>query len=266
LLGSVKPNVGHLDRASGVTGLIKVIQSLRHELIPGTLNFNQPNPEIDFANSPFRVTAENTPWPRTPGQPRIAGLSSLGTGGTNSHAIVTEAPDPAPRPARPRRWQLLPVSARSAGAAEAACAGLADRLREQPGLDLGDVAYTLQVGRKTFNHRRFVVADESGLAADRLVDPAAVLGRNDATVGRKVGFLLAGVGEQYPGMVAQLYADEPGFRADVEECLSVLGLASASALSDAFVPNSSPTQGGSLADLLGRTGTGKHARSTAEAQ
>jgi acyl transferase domain-containing protein/acyl carrier protein len=266
LLGSVKPNVGHLDRASGVTGLIKVIQSLRHELIPGTLNFNQPNPEIDFVNSPFRVTAENTPWPRTPGQPRIAGLSSLGTGGTNSHAIVTEAPDPAPRTPRPRRWQLLPVSARSADAAEAACAALADRLREQPELDLGDVAYTLQVGRKTFNHRRFVLADETGLAADRLVDPAAVLGRHDATVGRKVGFLLAGVGEQYPGMVAQLYADEPGFRADVEECLSVLGLASASALSDAFVPVSTPSQGGTLADLLGRTGTGQPTRSTAEAQ
>jgi len=266
LLGSVKPNVGHLDRASGVTGLIKVVQSLRHELIPGTRNFNTPNPEIDFANSPFRVTAEPTAWPRTPGKARIAGLSSLGTGGTNSHAILTEAPELGPRAPRPRRWQVLPVSARSADAAQAACDRLADRLREDPELDLGDVAYTLQVGRKTFNHRRFVVADETGTAAGKLTDPAAVLGRSDGTVGRKVGFLLAGVGEQYPGMVAQLYADEPGFRADVEQCLTELNLASASELSDAFVPTSNPAQGGTLADLLGRTATGQAARSTAEAQ
>jgi len=266
LLGSVKPNVGHLDRASGVTGLIKVVQSLRHELIPGTVNFQTPNPEINFGNSPFRVSAENTAWPRVAGQPRLAGVSSLGAGGTNAHAIVSEAPEPAPRGQRPRRWQVLPVSARSASAAEASCGQLAERLREQPELDLGDVAYTLQVGRKTFNHRRFVIADETGTAADRLVDPAAVLGRNDGTVGRQVGFLLAGVGEQYPGMVAQLYADEPGFRGDVEECLTVLNLASASELSDAFVPGDSPAAGGTLADLLGRTGTGQRARSAAEAQ
>jgi acyl transferase domain-containing protein/acyl carrier protein len=266
LLGSVKPNVGHLDRASGVTGLIKVVQSLRHELIPGTLNFNTPNPEIDFANSPFRVTAQPTPWPRTPGKARIAGLSSLGTGGTNSHAVLTEAPEHAPRGPRPRRWQVLPVSARSTNSVEAACARLADRLAEEPELDLGDVAYTLQVGRKTFNHRRFVVADETGTAAARLTDPAAVLGRTDGTVGRKVGFLLAGVGEQYPGMVAQLYADETGFRADVERCLTELNLASPSELSDAFVPTSAPSSGGTLAELLGRTSSGHPARSTAEAQ
>ncbi len=261
LLGSVKPNVGHLDRASGVTGLIKVIQALRHEVIPGTRNFTTPNPEIDFANSPFRVSATPTPWPRRPDRPRIAGLSSLGTGGTNAHAIISEAPVPAPRPARPRRWQVVPVSARSEAAVTRACARLADRLDQEPGLDLGDVAYTLQVGRKVYNHKRFVLADGTPAAAMLLRDPAAQLGRNDATVGRAVGFVIAGVGEQYPGMIAALYADEPGVRADVDECLSLLGLGTVAELSDIFVApaggaNPADTAGAELARLLGRTPAG----------
>ena len=240
LLGSVKPNVGHLDRASGATGLIKVVQSLRHELIPGTANFTTPNPEIDFAHSPFRVTAEPTPWPRRADRPRIAGLSSLGTGGTNVHAIITEAPLPAARPPRPRRWQILPLSARSKQAAEQSCARLAEALAGAPDvdtdLDLGDVAFTLQTGRKLFNHRSFVVADSLAGAVGALSDPAARLSRAEATFGRGVGFLIAGVGEQYPGMVAQLYQEEPGFRADVDRCLRILGLADAAELSDVFVP------------------------------
>ncbi|MFI7448360.1 SDR family NAD(P)-dependent oxidoreductase [Nonomuraea sp. NPDC049714] len=252
VLGSIKPNVGHLDRASGVTGLIKVVQSLRHELIPGTLHYNKPNPEIDFAGSPFRVTAETTPWRSDPDRPRIAGISSLGMGGTNAHAIVTEAPRPAERRARSRRRQILPVSARSAAAADQACARLAGRLADSSD-DLGDVAFTLQAGRKVFNHRRFVVADSTGEAAARLADPAGPLGRNDATTGRKVGFLIAGVGEQYPGMVASLYASEPGFRADVDECLTVLGLTEAAQLSDVFVPvERAQAPAGDLAGLLGR--------------
>jgi acyl transferase domain-containing protein len=253
LLGSVKPNVGHLDRASGATGLIKVIQSLRHELIPGTRNFRRPNAEIDFENSPFRVTAEPTPWPRRADQPRIAGLSSLGTGGTNAHAIVSEAPTPALRPARGRRWQVLPVSARSETAAVRACDNLAERLAAAPDLDLGDVAYTLQMGRKVFHHRKVVVAESTSGAAISLSDTAARLGRKDATVGRKVGFLIAGVGEQYPGMVATMYDEEPGYRADVDECVAVLGLSRAAELSDMFVEADRGAHGGTdLAVLLGR--------------
>jgi acyl transferase domain-containing protein len=262
LLGSVKPNVGHLDRASGVTGLIKVVQSLRHELIPGTRNFTTPNPEIDFDNSPFRVTAEPTPWPRRPNRPRIAGLSSLGTGGTNAHAIIVEAPPARPRPPWPRRWQLVPVSARSEQAAADSCIRLADRLTAEPSLDLGDVAYTLQVGRKVFNHRAVVVADSTAGAAARLTDPTKRLSRKDATIGRRTGYLIAGVGEQYPGMVAALYTDEPTFRADVDECLDILGVGEAAELSDMFVATGDgPDDGaGDLAALLGRVRNGSDGR------
>ena len=254
LLGSIKPNVGHLDRASGGTGLIKVVQSLRHELIPGTRNFESPNPEIDFANSPFRVTAEPTPWPRNPDRPRIAGVSSLGMGGTNAHAIITEAPEPAPRPERPRRWQILPVSARSEQAAAESCTRLSEWLAAAPGLDIGDVAYTLQVGRRLFNHRRIVVADSTGRASTVLAGGPGMRARHDPAVGRSVGFLIAGVGEQYPGMVAALYADEPEFRQDVDECLSVLGMTEPSQLSDMFTPaeRTDNDAASDLARLLGR--------------
>ena len=255
VLGSVKPNVGHLDRASGVTGLIKVIQSLRHELIPGTVNFTEPNPEIDFENSPFYVTSEPTPWPRRADRRRIAGLSSLGTGGTNVHAIIAEAPPVAPRPERPHRWQVVPVSARSKQAAEQACARLADHLAAAPDLDLGDVAFTMQAGRKTFQHRKVVVADSTAGAVARLSDATAQLSRTDVTVGRRVGFLIAGVGEQYPGMVAALYADEPGFREDVDECLAILNLTHAGELSDIFIRTERDHAiAGDLARMLGRTG------------
>ncbi|MBP2707748.1 SDR family NAD(P)-dependent oxidoreductase [Microbispora sp. RL4-1S] len=252
LLGSIKPNVGHLDRASGATGLIKVVQSLRHDLIPGTLHYRSPNPEIDFANSPFRVTAAPTPWPRTADRPRIAGVSSLGMGGTNAHVIVQEAPEPAPRETRRRRVQVLPFSARSTAAADRARERLAERLAGAAD-DLGDVAYTLQTGRKVFQHRRFVVASSAEEAAARLGDPVGALGRTDATVGRKAGFLIAGVGEQYPGMVAGLYAEEPSFRADVDECLAVLGLTDPAQLSDVFTPaERDPAAAGDLARMLGR--------------
>lgn len=263
LLGSVKPNVGHLDRASGVTGLIKVVQSLQHELIPGTLNFRTPNPEIDFDNSPFRVTAEPTPWPRSD-RPRIAGLSSLGTGGTNAHAIITEGPVTPERPERPRRWQVLPMSARSSAALDAACDRLVERLAAAPDLDLGDVAYTLQVGRKVFSHRRVLLADTVAGAVAGFADPTAVLGRTDATVGRKAGLLIAGVGEQYPGMVAQLYAEEPDFRAEVDECVAILGLAGPAELSDMFEDSTPAAGAGDLARMLGRDGAATR-RPTADA-
>jgi acyl transferase domain-containing protein/NAD(P)-dependent dehydrogenase (short-subunit alcohol dehydrogenase family) len=251
LLGSVKPNVGHLDRASGVTGLIKVVQSLRHELIPGTVNYTAPNAEIDFAASPFRVTATATPWPRQPDRPRIAGLNSLGTGGTNVHAIITEAPEPAPRPRRRGRWQILPLSARTKDAADEACTRLAGYLADEPGLDLGDVAFSLQAGRKGFQHRRVVIADSEQAAVTRLSAPETRLTGSEVVVGREAGFLIAGVGEQYPGMVADLYEEEPTFRADVDECVAILGLASAAELSDMFVPaRRGPAS--DLAALLGR--------------
>jgi acyl transferase domain-containing protein len=253
LIGSVKPNIGHLDRASGVTGLIKLVNCLQHEVVPGTVNYTAPNREIDFASSPFWVSATPVSWPRREDRKRIAGLTSLGTGGTNVHAIITEAPPVPPRPQRPRRWQVVPVSARSKQAAEQSAARLAAHLEAHPGLDLGDVAFTQQAGRKLFHHRKVVIADTAARAAAKLADPAAQLSRADVTVGRLAGFLIAGVGEQYPGMTFSLYEAEQSFRADVDECVAILGLTDAAQLSDMFTAaRRDQAAAGDLAALLGR--------------
>jgi acyl transferase domain-containing protein len=225
-IGSVKTNVGHLDRAAGVTGLIKIVESMRHETIPALLHFTSPNPEIDFANTPFYPAAETTPWPRTD-KPRIAGLNSLGVGGTNIHVLVQEAPLPAPRPANPRRWQFLPLSARTEAAVGQSCDRLVGHLTADPGADLGDVAYTLQSGRTVFGHRRVAVVDSVDAAVTAFGDTSGsrgrLLSRADTTNGRSTAFLLAGVGEHYAGMVADLYEQEPVFRAHVEQCQRILG-------------------------------------------
>ncbi|HEY1918705.1 MAG TPA: SDR family NAD(P)-dependent oxidoreductase [Streptosporangiaceae bacterium] len=253
LIGSVKPNIGHLDRASGVTGLIKLVNCLQHEVVPGTVNYTAPNREIDFESSPFWVSAEPVPWPRQDDRKRIAGLTSLGTGGTNVHAIVTEAPPAPPRAQRPRRWQVIPVSARSKQSAEQSAARLAAHLEQNPDLDLGDVAFTQAAGRKLFHHRKVVIADTAATAATKLADPTAQLSRSDVTVGRPTGFLIAGVGEQYPGMIFSLYEAEQSFRADVDECVALLGLPSVAQLSDMFTDTRRDAAvAGDLAALLGR--------------
>jgi acyl transferase domain-containing protein len=270
-IGSVKTNVGHLDRAAGVTGLIKVVQAMRHRQLPRTLHYRRPNPEIDFASSPFYVTTELAPWRRRAGRPRVAGINSLGMGGTNVHVVVQEA---AELPTRPppdalRRYHILPVSARSTAAAEAFCRSLAQHLRTNPDVELADVAYTLQAGRKVFEHRRVATACSIGEAAvafgardsesDRVPPPTtALLQRTDATLRRPTAFLIAGVGEHYPGMVAQLYTREPTFRAIVKECCELLG-ESFPADVEGLLSRPTPTRvnsdrrDGELARMLGRT-------------
>src|SRR5512145_194190 len=150
-IGSVKPNVGHLDRASGVTGLIKTALALHHQLLPPSLDFEEPNPDLDLANSPFYVNTTAQPWPIGT-TPRRAGVSSFGLGGTNAHVILEEAPARSPSPpAQP--WQLLLLSAKTATALETAAANLDAYLQAHPDLNLADVAYTLQVGRVALDHR-----------------------------------------------------------------------------------------------------------------
>src|SRR6185312_5599663 len=143
-------------------------------------------------------------------------------------------------------------SARTSTAIEQSCRRLSEHLAADPSLELGDVAYTLQLGRKVFGHRKFVVSDDLGKAVTIFGAPSSPFSRVDSTVGRKVGFLIAGVGEQYPGMVAELYADEPEFRATVDECLGLLGLSDVGELSDIFAGARAASQGNDLARLLGR--------------
>jgi amino acid adenylation domain-containing protein len=216
-LGSVKSNIGHTGSAAGIAGLIKTVLALEHREIPPSLHFENPNPRLQLAGSPFRVAAALAPWPAGEGEPRRAGVSSFGLGGTNAHAVLEEAPEPPPAgPARP--WHLLALSARTETALEAATDRLADHLARHPEEDLADVAYTLHTGRRGMEHRRILVCRdrEDALAALASRDPRRVQGSAVAAVagaGRPVAFVFAGLGEQYPGMARGLYRDEPGFRA-----------------------------------------------------
>ncbi|GIV97574.1 MAG: polyketide synthase [Herpetosiphonaceae bacterium] len=221
-IGSVKTNVGHLDAAAGVAGLIKTVLALQHKAIPPSLHFTAPNPEIDFANSPFYVNAQLRDWPSN-GGPRRAGVSSFGIGGTNAHAIVEEPPAPAPTsPARP--WKLLVLSARTPAALEARTKDLIEHLTAHPELDIADVCYTLQVGRKAFAQRKVVLCRdrEDALAALESADPERIAGGVAEQTNRPVIFMFPGQGSQHVGMAQELYASEPTFRKHIDQCATLL--------------------------------------------
>ena len=218
-LGSVKTNFGHLDAAAGVAGLIKTVLALQQRQIPPSLHFHTPNPEIDFASSPFYVNAALREWTGE-GGPLRAGVSSFGIGGTNAHVVLEEAPPPAsPSPSRP--WQLLILSARSPAALEAATERLAGHLQRHPELDLADVAYTCQVGRRAFAHRRAVVCRDLDEAVAALETGRGLMTHGEAPP-RPVAFLFPGGGAQHAGMGRDLYREEPVFREQIDLCASLL--------------------------------------------
>jgi len=163
-VGSVKTNIGHLDAASGIASFIKTVLALQNKVIPPSLYFKKPNPGIDFENSPFYVNATRSDW-QTDGNPRRAGISSFGVGGTNVHLVLEEAPavDPPKSNLFDRPYYLLSISARSEAALNKATANLVEYLQNNSGIYLPDLAYTLSIGRKAFNYRRvFVCKDIDG--------------------------------------------------------------------------------------------------------
>ncbi|MBB3257989.1 amino acid adenylation domain-containing protein [Paraburkholderia bannensis] len=209
-LGSAKANVGHLDAAAGVTGLIAASLALRDRTLPPLLHFQSPNPGIDAASSPFYFNATARAWDDGP-TPRRAGVSSFGVGGTNVHVVLEEAPKRARVQANAQpALQLLPLSARSAGALERAKANLASHLAARPSISLGDVAATLQTGRRAFPHRAVIVADSLDQALAKLQKGAIEAQAPQATP--PVVFMFPGQGAQYPGMGAALYRTEPVYR------------------------------------------------------
>ncbi|MEV4836946.1 SDR family NAD(P)-dependent oxidoreductase [Nonomuraea sp. NPDC049486] len=217
-IGSVKTNIGHLGPAAGIAGFIKTVLALEHGMIPPSLNYERPNPRIDFESGPFRVNATLTKW-ETNGHPRRAGVSSFGIGGTNAHVVVEQAP-PAPLPtARPRPAHLLQLSARTPAALDAAVRRLAGHLEDRE-VSLADVAHTLRTGRKQHKHRAAVVAADPADAVAALRDSRRVTKAKAGTP--RVAWLFSGQGAQYAGMGAGLYRTEPVFAAAVDECAALL--------------------------------------------
>ncbi|HWS55476.1 MAG TPA: beta-ketoacyl synthase N-terminal-like domain-containing protein [Pyrinomonadaceae bacterium] len=239
-VGSVKTNVGHLDAAAGVAGLIKTVEALKHGQLPPSLHFECANPAIDFASGPFYVNAELREWPRGETR-RRAGVSSFGIGGTNAHLVLEEPPPPA-RADEPARAQLLVLSARSAPALEQAAANLAAHLRRgDAGAPLADVAYTLQVGRESFAHRMALVCEEAGAAAEMLEarEPSRVFVKRHEGGAPGVALMFPGQGAQHVRMAAGLYADEPTFRRELDRCAEALGPHAGRDLREVLYPEAS---------------------------
>ncbi|NMG07611.1 type I polyketide synthase [Brasilonema sp. UFV-L1] len=236
-IGSVKTNIGHLDAAAGIAGLIKTVLALKHKQIPPSLHFQQPNPKIDFANSPFYVNSTLSEW-KSNGTPRRAGVSSFGIGGTNAHVILEEAPveeqgrqrragvPPVEATAveQGRKYQLLVLSAKTVSALESATTNLVQHLKQHPNLNLADVAYTQCVGRRAFDHRRTVVCQNLDDAVKVLEppDPQRVFTHYSEPCARQVAFMFPGQGAQYVDMARELYETEPIFSEQIDECSYLL--------------------------------------------
>lgn len=226
-IGSVKTNIGHLDAAAGVAGLIQTVLALKQKSIPPSLNFQQPNSKIDFENSPFYVNTELRSW-KSGETPRRAGVSSLGIGGTNAHVVLEEAPV-----GEMGRWRdeetgskdfLMVLSAKTESALETATDNLVEHLNKYPELDLADVAYTLQMGRAEFDYRRVVVGKDLEDVAIALStrEPQKVWTDYRQENKHSIVFIFPGQGSQYANMGRELYKTEPVFREWFDRCSELL--------------------------------------------
>ncbi len=217
-IGSVKSNIGHLDSAAGVAGLIKTALALHHRQIPPTLHFETPNPEIDFENSPFRVVDQLQNWERN-GSPRRAGVSSFGVGGTNAHVVLEEAPKPV-QSSDSRPWQLVTLSAKTESALKNASTNLTDFMAKYPQVNLADAAFTLNSGRRDMAHRQIFVTET--LSGFKNSGKVSITKAHCTTSEPSVVFMFPGQGAQHVNMGRGLYETEKVLRETVDQCLEIL--------------------------------------------
>jgi myxalamid-type polyketide synthase MxaE and MxaD len=237
VLGAAKSNIGHLESAAGIAGLIKVVLSLQHEAIPRVLHFTQLNPHIKMDSRRLMIAAAEQAWPRA-GTPRVAGVSSFGWSGTNAHVVLgdlapgldAQPPTEDARSAASGPW-LLPISARSPAALQALASAYAERLTQQPSIGMGELCAAAGRARSHHEERLALVAETvpeavaelraaaTGLPMSRLArGRAREPGRADGVV-----FMVPGQGTQWLGMGRELLANEPVFRATVEACDAAFG-------------------------------------------
>ena len=216
-LGAAKGNVGHLDAAAGVTGVIKTVLSLQNKALPGLAHFYAPNSEINLDGSPFVFSAETKAWETD--SPRRAGVSAFGVGGVNAHIVLEEAPAISVA-VRTETEQTICLSARTPKALQSAIANLASHLEAKPTLNLCDVAFTLAAGRRTFAHR-FAFAADSTTSAIAQLREAKQRSTFDQSADARIAFLFSGQGAQFVGMGKALYDSQPVYRKAFNECAAI---------------------------------------------
>lgn len=221
-IGSVKTNIGHLDAAAGIAGLVKAALSLKHRQIPPSLHFTRPNPELNIEESPFFVNTALSDW-KTESPLRYAGVSSFGIGGTNAHVVLEEAPEIV-RQDDPARWHVLPLSARTQKSLAAMTHNLAGHFNNNHDISIADASYTLQTGRKQFDYRAAVLCRGSAAASRSLElnDPRYFFTSHEIRQGQPVVFMFTGQGSQHIGMTAGIYRDEPLFKEELDACAEIL--------------------------------------------
>ena len=225
LIGSAKANVGHLEAAAGMAGLIKVVLAMRHGTVPPQVHFRRPSPHIPWDRLPVRVAVAAEAWPARPAGRATAGVSSFGFSGTNAHVLL-EGPPPEPEPAAPkappRRHHILCLSARAAPALAELAGRYLDWIAEHPDADPADLCFTAGAGRAHLEHRAAIVLDSLPQAADALEvlrrgqdAPGLFAGR--AAPRPRVAWLFTGQGADYPGMARRLYHAQPAFRSALDD-------------------------------------------------
>ncbi|MBY7142454.1 acyltransferase domain-containing protein [Virgibacillus sp. NKC19-3] len=220
-IGSAKSNIGHLDAAAGVAGLIKTALALKHKVIPPTVHFKEPNPNIDFENSPFYVNTELEKWKTDPGVPRRAGVSSFGMGGTNAHVVLEEAPEKYEETSPPKTsWQLIQWSTKTETALEMATENLEEYLKSNRNQSLANIAFTLQVGRENFKYRRYAVVSNIEDAVKAIENRKFISSHNEGVL--PVTFMFPGQGTQYINMSKEIYETEDEFKEQLDYCAEQL--------------------------------------------
>ncbi|WP_429848141.1 SDR family oxidoreductase [Brevibacillus panacihumi] len=257
-VGSVKTNVGHLEAAAGMAGLIKTVMALKHKKIPPSLHFSKPNPEIGFTQSPFYVNTRLTVWEDDTDFPRRAGVSAFGMGGTNVHLILEEAP-PRSEPGPSRPWQLLLLSGKTETALEQQMEDMAHFLSRQSDSKLADLAYTSKVGRKALEQRCAILCRDHNEALQALngLTPGKLFRRECVDKHRNVTFLFPGLGDHYLNMGYGLYQSESIFREAVDQCaVSLLSSIGEDIREVLFDPSQIVSEGDGRLDLRGMLARG----------
>ena len=239
-IASVKTNIGHLDAAAGIAGLIKAALAVKYGKIPPSLNFESPNSQIDFDNSPFYVNDRLQDW-ESKDTPRRAAVSSFGMGGTNAHLILEESrgsrgsggsrgsrgsggeEERRGRGERENSWKLLLLSAKNTTTLSTVTNNLKEYLKLHPELDLADVAYTLQIGRRSLEQRHFIVCHNHQEAIQALSnDDDSFANQTSQAANKTLIFMFSGQGSQYTNMGRELYETQPVFRETVDNCCKLL--------------------------------------------